>query len=442
MAGFTQNLQKILFHHSQRNNKYLNLVQPKFFDNEHIRLAFNISKAYYEKVGKAPTASTLHTLVESKKITDKLPNNVIDTIYDCDLSQYDEVQLDKWTQAFILYKNLNTSLREHLEYIETLEDVDVDNVQTVINNALRMYNEKNKISFSSDSGLDIFDPEAHLPDSSSEKMSTGYEYLDLVSGGGISAGELWVFMGRANVGKSIWLSNFSKNFMVNGYNAVYVSLEMSAKHIIARIGANMFNIPIADYFKNVDQQVVKSRIKQFRTDHSVMFDEMGKIWIKQFPASNFSTIDLENFVYNNIEKSTGMKVHVIVVDYINIMSNWRNPNSEDTYMAIKKICEDLRSIAVSNNWAIISATQTNRGGYNKSNMGMQDVAESAGLLHTVDYLGGIIQDVDMKSKFVYDIKTLKNRNGGYVDTRQRFNISYDYMTITQDADHQYYLENT
>jgi hypothetical protein len=30
------------------------------------------------------------------------------------------------------------------------------------------------------------------------------------------------------------------------------------------------------------------------------------------------------------------------VDYINIMKNWKNPDSENTYLKIKQIAEDLQ----------------------------------------------------------------------------------------------------
>ena len=48
----------------------------------------------------------------------------------------------------------------------------------------------------------------------------------------------------------------------------------------------------------------------------------------------------------------------MIIDYINIMKNWRNPNSENTYMKIKQIAEDLRAAAQRNDWSIVTATQT------------------------------------------------------------------------------------
>ena len=37
-----------------------------------------------------------------------------------------------------------------------------------------------------------------------------------------------------------------------------------------------------------------------------------------------------------------IKLGCIVIDYINILSNFRNPNFENTYLKIKQIAEDLK----------------------------------------------------------------------------------------------------
>ena len=42
------------------------------------------------------------------------------------------------------------------------------------------------------------------------------------------------------------------------------------------------------------------------------------------------------------------------------MKNWRNPNTENTYMKIKQIAEDLRAMAQRLEIVIVSATQLSR----------------------------------------------------------------------------------
>ena len=114
------------------------------------------------------------------------------------------------------------------------------------------------------------------------------------------------------------------------------------------------------------------------------------------------------------------------------MKNWRNPNSENTYMKIKQIAEDLRGMAVRNEWAIVTATQTKQGDFDASDLSINSAAESSGLVATVDGMFGIIQDPIMYSNGEYKLKLLANREDGYKNSHKIFNVDYKYMRIIED----------
>lgn len=424
------NIQKLVYHNSLQNKAYFTQIKPKYFENEHIQEIFKIVTKYFEKYQNYPNLATIHKMIDHTNYSKKLPHEIVDAIYETDVTRVDESWLKRVTEAFIRQRTLALSTVDLINYIQSTE-ITEDNIESVVNNSLRLYNEKNNINFVTDVGLDFFEVESHLPDAKSTRNSTGYDYFDMVSGGGITEGELWVLMGRTNIGKSIWLSNFAKNFVFNGYNTIYISLEMGEKDVNARIGANMFNVDVNSYYSDVDQHTIKERIKKLRRNNDEMFDSLGRLWVKKFSTSSFSTMDLESFVVNNIEKALGIKVHMIVLDYVNLMTNWRNPNSDDTYKKIKAIAEDLRAIAGANDWSIVTATQITRSAVGNSDMDLQDVSESMGLLHTADLVAGILQTPEMNIENLYDMKLLKNRRGGYINTRQAFQVNYDYMAIRQ-----------
>ena len=114
------------------------------------------------------------------------------------------------------------------------------------------------------------------------------------------------------------------------------------------------------------------------------------------------------------------------------MKNWRNPNTENTYIKIKQIAEDLRAMAMEEQWTVITVTQTNRGGIDNTDLRLTDIAESAALLHTVDVLFGIITDPGMKSRGEYYLKCLANRVSGYENTKKRYTIEWKYSRIEED----------
>jgi len=152
---------------------------------------------------------------------------------------------------------------------------------------------------------------------------------------------------------SIFLCNDAANFMKAGKNVLFVTCEMSDKKVIKRIGANVLDIDMKDYdsISNDDERMGK-RLQEFRRKQLI---PLGRLFIKEYPTSCCTTIDLENHI-KQIEDTEGFKIHVVVIDYINIMRNYRNPNSENTYMNIKQIAEDLRAIATRRNCLILTAT--------------------------------------------------------------------------------------
>jgi hypothetical protein len=216
-----------------------------------------------------------------------------------------------------------------------------------------------------------------------------------------------------------------------GNNVAIITLEMNDRKYAKRIGANMLSIPIGDY-SNVanDTQTMKKKIS------NVQFDNLqvpGKIWIKEFPTSQASVLDIERYL-KKVGEHHGIKFKVVVIDYINILKNWRNPNSENTYMKIKQIAEDLRGVAMANEWAILTATQTKQGDFDSTDLTITSAAESSGLVATVDGLFGIIQDPIMYANKEYKLKLIANRDDGYKNSHKMFNVDYNYMRIVENSE--------
>jgi len=154
-------------------------------------------------------------------------------------------------------------------------------------------------------------------------------------------------------------------------------------------------------------------------------------------ADTFGGINLEDIKAPEcfeIEEELQIKVGAVVIDYINILANYRNQNTENTYMKIKQIAEDLRAMGIRNNWLIVTATQINRNGYNSSDISMSDVAESAGLSHTADVMLGIIQDDLMRANQEYWLKVLKIRDGEGKGNKCKLNVDYNFMRLIETDD--------
>ena len=285
------------------------------------------------------------------------------------------------------------------------------------------------INFDTDVGLDFFNPESHIQ-RTSKKIETGWNFVDRVSGGGYDTKSLVVYAGEQNIGKSIWLANDAANFVRMGHNVVFITAEMSAQKVLKRIGANLLHIPMSDYDKNSgNRDYMKRRLE--KVSRGLL--PPGKLFVKEYPTSQGTIPDIEAYL-KDLEEAQDHKVNVLVVDYINILANYRNPNTENTYMKIKQIAEDLRALAVKRNMLVISATQINRGAWDATEVRMENIAESAGLAHTADVMYALIQDSVMHAEREYWLKVLKIRDGQGKGSRCRFTIDYEHMRLTETDD--------
>lgn len=229
---------------------------------------------------------------------------------------------------------------------------------------------------------------------------------------------------------SIWLANDAANFMRMGHNVVFITAEMSAQKVMKRIGANILNISMSEYEKkSANRDFIKRNLE--KVGRGLM--PPGKLFIKEFPTSQATVLDIEAYL-KTLEETQDHKVNVLVVDYINILANYRNPNTENTYMKIKQIAEDLRALAVKRDLLVISATQINRGAWDSTEVKMENIAESAGLAHTVDVMYALIQDGMMHVNREYWLKVLKIRDGEGKGNRCRFTIDYNHMRLMETDD--------
>ncbi|MBD45118.1 MAG: hypothetical protein CMC65_07875 [Flavobacteriaceae bacterium] len=424
---FGQDFEKIFFRLSLEKVKYLQAIKSGFYTSEEIDALSFLANKFYTKFNETPSKEQLELLVKNHpKSKERVSENILNIIFEVDLNKYDEEWLTSTAESWIKWRTFNTSFTDTIEFIKTTQ-VTPENVEAIVTKVKGIINDRNNLTFNSDLGLDFFDWEAH-DQKETEKVSTGYNFLDdMLSGGYDKGGNLIVYAGEQNIGKSIYLANDAANFVKMGTNTVVVTAEMAAHKFVKRIGANLLSVNINEYAEKAKN---KEHIKRRLETVGDGFSPPGSLFVKQFPTSQATVLDIEAYV-NQIEEERQIKVGAVVIDYINILANYRNQNTENTYMKIKQIAEDLRAMGIRNDWLIVTATQITRSGYNASDITMTDIAESAGLSHTADVMLGIIQDDLMRANQEYWLKVLKIRDGEGKGTKCKLNIDWNYMRLQE-----------
>ena len=426
---FDQSFEKIFFKLSLQKVKYLETIKGGFYTSDEIDYLSKLAQKFYEKFHETPSKEQMKLLVKNSKQKDKVSDDIVELVYDTNLNEYDEEWLTSTAEAWIKWRNFDISLIDTVEFIKSTT-VTPETVDSIVNKVKGLINDRNSLSFDSNLGLDFFAVDSH-DQKETEKVSSGYNFIDRLLGGGYDkGGNLIVYVGEQNIGKSIFLANDAATAVKMGHNTAVITAEMADHKFVKRIGANLLSIPIGEYQeKSKNKDYIQRRLETVGDG----LTPPGNLFVKQFPTSQATVLDIEAYL-KQVEEEKKIKLNVVVIDYINILSNYRNPNSENTYLKIKQIAEDLRAMGVRNNWLIITATQITRSGYNASDISMSDVAESAGLSHTADVMLGIIQDDLMRANLEYWLKILKIRDGEGKGTKCRLIINYNHMRLTETED--------
>jgi archaellum biogenesis ATPase FlaH len=421
--------EQIFWHYILGEKRFLNTTKSEFFSSPMLRKMFDIAKEHSIRYNEPPSKDQMTELVRIKGANDEITEEIIGALYNAQkqMGNYDQKWLEENVGPWIRIRNLDNVMRKSIAFMKTSQ-ITAENAAETVEKVRSMLTTETAIDFDFNLGSDFFDAASHKQ-SRLARTSTGYDYIDLCMKGGYWKGSLIGFLGGPKSGKSTWLTNLAARSVTNGYNTAYITLELQEELVNMRIGSNLLELPLDDYEKIAeDQDLLRKKLNDLK---SGSFKKPGALHVKEFPSSTASTNDIASYL-KKVQEILGIKFDNIFIDYINIMKNWRNPNTENTYMKIKQISEDLRAMAMENEWAVITVTQSNRGGWESEDLNITDVSESAALIHTVDMLFGIITSAEMKARSEYYLKCLANRVAGLENTRKRFTIDWKYARIDED----------
>ena len=205
-----------------------------------------------------------------------------------------------------------------------------------------------------------------------------------------------------NTGKSAMMCAISANVIRQGKNVLYISMEMSEDRVAERIDANLMN----DTVYNVRNMNYKSYIA---SANKLKEKAYGRLIIREFPTSAAGVTQFK-VLLKDLKTKKHFVPDLVVVDYMNICCSSRLKQGQtNSYGYIKAISEELRGLAVEYNVALLTATQTNRNGFNNSDVELTDISESIGSTHVMDMIFALIRTEALDDMGQIEIKQLKNR---------------------------------
>jgi hypothetical protein len=138
----------------------------------------------------------------------------------------------------------------------------------------------------------------------------------------------------------------------------------------------------------------------------------------------------------DLKEKKQFEPEIIFIDYIGCMiPNGRpNPNLNSNTILQKVAAETRGSICMKMGIPIVTALQTNRGGYGSASVDLNDVADSYGSTMKLDAILAVTQDQTMLENGMYKIKVAKTRIKNNKGTEVMIGVSIDKQQIYDIAD--------
>jgi hypothetical protein len=233
---------------------------------------------------------------------------------------------------------------------------------------------------------------------------------------------------------SLWMQNFAVKSANMGHNVLYITLEMSERKVMKRLGAMRLQIPINDYDTlSKDTEMIKKRISSLSSQSGgdLFEKKVGKIITKFWAAGTATVSDFDNYI-QKLKEKRGIKIDMIVVDYITLIAATKGAIADNLYTKGKSLAEGLRAIGAKWGAPVITGVQVAKDAWNSADITLESVPESKAIAETADTFFAIIRTEEMKRQNIFRFKLLKQRDGDFSRAQIKLNLNPTYLTLEND----------
>lgn len=369
------------------------IIDYTLFDSVELQQVVRWTMNYWENYKDIPNREYFE--LELNKIdvkTDKALkyglNELVNNVYDVHIPSNGLEYIKD--ESFNFFNNQNWK-KTILLCVDAVEGEDFDQVQKLIKDA---YSVTNQTEIGLDYKTTAIDRYTKLK---RVTVTTGFDELDQALKGGFGNGDLITIIAPTGIGKSWLLANFGSNALLAGKNVVHFTLELTETQTAIRYDTILTKTPVnilekdpslVDNFINNNPQLGESIIS-FYTMKSVTVPKL-KTHVEQIRVDKF-------------------KPDIVFIDYGDLIKP--TSNYRDKRLNLEEVYEDLKKMAQELDIPVVTASQTNRSGTQKSIIQNDDIAESFNKVFCSDIILTFSRKLEDKVNDVGNLHLSKNRYG-------------------------------
>lgn len=230
------------------------------------------------------------------------------------------------------------------------------------------------------------------------KLASGIYDLDIALGGGFALNSFAVVMAEPGGGKSMMLSHLAAEAILKGLFVLYATLEVSPPDVMARILANLTQIPMTDILHGAKERL--------EAQLGPCIDKLGPFEVEPFDPDSTQVGEIKSWVLQ-MEKEYNRTADVVVIDYADYLA-FPDPKMH-SYSGMKIIYRSLFAWAHQDKKLIFTASATKQKQNKKEVTGIDDASDSRYKLRVCDLMLAIDRKGEEGNEVLIHIG--KNRTG-------------------------------
>jgi len=387
------------------DSQYASLVgvflKPEYFRAHPEKIVFREIQNHIKEYNKSPSVSSLANIIsERDDLNENLFNNCLEILKaykkKSDDTEWLIHETEKWAKDAAVYNGI-------VDSIAILEGKDKNKPKDVIPD---MLTDALAVSLDTSVGHNYIDDASERWDyyhKREQRYPFGIEMLDKITGGGISPKTLTVFLGGTGSGKTLVKTHLASQYIKQGFDVLYITMEMAQERIAERVDANLLDIDL-DQIRLLPRDSFNAKIEKMMNSTR----NFGRLVIKEYPTSGAHVGNFRGLL-RELKIKKRFTPQIVILDYLNICASNRVKwtSNMNTYVYIKSIAEEIRGFAVECNVPVITSSQLNREGFMSSDPDLSNISESFGLPATADLMLAIVAKEDNGGQLMF--KQLKNR---------------------------------
>ena len=416
-------IEKAIFNNLLNNEQYarktLPFIKGEYFNNRNDKVVFELIENYVNEYNAFPTKEALLVDLNNKDGISEEQFKDCQTLINEIPNQSDQLSNVDWlidqTEKFCQDRAIYNAIMQSIKIMDDKTGkMSKGSIPQLLSDALA-------VSFDTSIGHDFLeDTQSRFEfyHRKEERIPFDIDFLNRITRGGLPRKTLNILLAGTGVGKTLAMCHMAAANLSAGNNVLYITMEMAEEKIAERIDANLLNVPLDELYQ-LPKDAYERKVNRLKEK------TVGRLIVKEYPTSTAGSANFRHLL-NELKIKKNFVPDIIYIDYLNICmsSRLKQGANVNSYTYIKAIAEELRGLAVEFNVPIVSATQTTRGGYDNSDVGLTDTSESFGLPATADFMVALIATDELKALNQIMIKQLKNR---YADPEmyKRFVVGVD-----------------